>query len=129
MKQDDLQRMLKEASSIMVQQRERIGEVERENEALLAKQAEMVKRIAGYERKEECEKIASLMIDRGLTDPSEYRTRVQELYDGDDDLVVVKQAAEMYVSDNKEGIEFVSSGKSIAKTADERAEERFNFMK
>lgn len=94
-------------------------------DAIISTQQE---KIATYERKERCEKIASTMIDKGLLSPSDFQAEVKKMAAGKDNLDVLAKAAEM-MTVKEAGISFVGDDDdTIGKTADEIALRRFNTM-
>lgn len=129
MKTNDLQKMLTDAAEIIIKQSEYIMELERDQKAKARQTQEMQNKLAQYQRKEDCEKLANVLIDKGVVNPSDYRSKVQELYSGEEDIALLTKAAELIDPKSSE-LEFISQSDSMTtKTADEIAIEKFNNIR
>lgn len=125
----EIQKMLNEASDVISTQVTKIAGLESKNKEiqtdLEAKQAELAK----FQRKEECEKLANVMIEKGLINPSDFQAEVKKYMGSKEDIGMLTKAAEMVIPRNS-SIDFVSGeSNNMRKTADEILEERFNTMK
>ncbi|MDD2297187.1 MAG: hypothetical protein PHX79_05170 [Sphaerochaetaceae bacterium] len=125
----DLQKMLTDAAQTITKQSEHIARLKKTNKDYESQNNSLQQKIAGYQRKEDCEKLASVLIEKGVVNPTDYRAKVQELYSGKEDLALLTKAAELFIPKSP-GLEFVGhSDSEMSKTADQIAEERFSNMK
>jgi hypothetical protein len=125
MESNELQKMLTDAAKVITKQSGQLDELMKANHAYEKENQSLQQKIAGYQRKADCEKLAGVMIDKGLINPTDYRAKVQEYYDGNEDVSLLMKAAELVVPQTK-GIEFV--GESMEMSADEIAVRRFSSM-
>lgn len=85
--------------------------------------AALKEKVAMYERKEHCEKIANTMIEKGLISHSDFQTEVQKMASGREDLAVLEKVAE-YLEVKVAGISLVGDGEGedTPMTPDEKFE-------
>ena len=125
----EIQEMLNNASDVISTQVTKIAQLETENSTSAATIEKQQAELSKYQRKEECEKLANLMIDKGLINPSDFQVEVQKYMNRKEDIGMLMKAAEL-VETKDSSIEFVGGEDyGIHKTADEILEDRFNNLR
>lgn len=99
-------------------------ELQNENAALKKQLDESTKENDKHMRKQACEEIANIMIEKGLIGYSDFQSEVEKMANSGDDVALLKKVAEKMTDKTAATFDFYGDS-SKGKTADQIAEERF----